>query len=109
MYAATESENIKPSQKKPIFPVNSALRKYLTKYGREVKLPVSYQDLLHFRYTFPLKDKNGNTTAWEQASYDMREWEHLREGLVKIYAILKTEGDFSFVNHLDVARIGFCN
>lgn len=72
-------------------------------------MPVSYQDLLHFRYTFPLKDKFGNETAWQQASYDMREWEYLREGLVKIYAILKTQGDFSFASHLDVARIDFCS
>jgi hypothetical protein len=108
MYTNTGIENNKPSKKKPIYRVNAALRKYLTRYGREVKLPVSYQDLLHFRYTFPLKDKLGNTTAWEQASYDMREWEYLREGLVKIYAILKTEGDFSFASHLDVERIDFC-
>ncbi len=106
MYTGTE--NNKPSRKKPIYPVDAALRKYLMRYGREVKLPVSYQDLLHFRYTFPLKDKLGNTTAWEQASYDMREWEYLREGLVKIYAILKTQGDFSFISHLDVDRIDFC-
>ncbi len=38
----------------------------------------------------------------------MREWEHLRENLVRIYAILKTEGDMSFIKHLDVARIDFC-
>ena len=38
----------------------------------------------------------------------MREWNHLRENLVRIYAILKTEGDMSYINHLDVARIDFC-
>lgn len=38
----------------------------------------------------------------------MHEWEFLRENLVRIYAILKTEGDMSFINHLDVARIDFC-
>lgn len=108
MHTGSDTDTNRPSKKKPIYPVNSALRKYLTRYGREVKLPVSYQDLFHFRYTFPLKDKHGNPTAWEQASYDMREWEYLREGLVKIYAILKTEGDFSFISHLDVERIDFC-
>jgi hypothetical protein len=108
MHDQIQTENNKPSRKKPIYPVTPGLRKYLIKYGREVKLPVSYQDLLRFRYTFPLKDKHGNITAWEQASYDMREWEYLREGLVKIYAILKTEGDFSFISHLDVERIDFC-
>ncbi|MFL9483682.1 hypothetical protein ACI6Q2_12955 [Chitinophagaceae bacterium LWZ2-11] len=105
----TEQDGLdRPSKKKPIFPVNTDLRRYLKKYGREVKLPVSYQDLQRFTYTVPLKDKFGNDTFWETASYDMHEWEYLRENLVKIYAILKTEGDLSFINHLDVARIDFC-
>lgn len=98
----------KPSKKKPIFPVNNDLRQYLVKYNREVKLPVSYGDLQRYTYTTPLKDKHGKETAWEKASYDMKEWEFLRENLVRIYAILKTEGDMSFINHLDVARIDFC-
>ncbi len=98
----------KPSRKKPIFPVNENLRQYLIKYGRETRLPVSYEDLQRFTYTVPLKDKYGKETAWEKASYDMKEWEFLRENLVRIYAILKTEGDMSFINHLDVARIDFC-
>lgn len=98
----------RPSKKKPIFPVNEQLRMYLLQYGRETKLPVSYQDLQRYRYTTALKDRHGNETAWEKVSYDMREWEWLRNGLVRIYAILKTEGDMSFINHLDVARIDFC-
>lgn len=105
--APTEQPD-KPSRKKPIYPVNDELRGYLSKYGREVKLPVSYQDLQRYTYTVPLKDKHGNETSWEKASYDMNEWEFLRENLVRIYAILKTEGDMSFINHLDVARIDFC-
>jgi hypothetical protein len=98
----------RPSKKKPIFPVNEQLRQYLVKYGREVKLPVSYQDLQRYTYTVPLHDKYGKDTHWEKVSYDMREWEYLRKNLVLIYAILKTEGDLSFINHLDVARIDFC-
>lgn len=98
----------RPSKKKPIFPVKDDLRQYLVKYGREVNLPVSYADLQRFTYTVPLKDKYGKDTAWEKVSYDMHEWEFLRENLVRIYAILKTEGDLSFINHLDVARIDFC-
>lgn len=101
-------EHIKPSRKKPIFPVNDALRQYLDKYGRETKLPASYHDLCRFTYSIPLKDKHGRNTLWETVSYDMREWEYLRESLVAIYAVLKTEGDLSFTDHLDVARIDFC-
>lgn len=91
-----------------MFPIKADLRQYLKRYGREVSLPFSYQDLQRFTYTTPLKDKNGKDTAWEQVSYDMREWDFLRKSLVKVYAILKTEGDLSFANHLDVARIDYC-
>lgn len=91
-----------------MYPVNTRLRSYLKERGREVRLPVSYHDLLKFTWSTPVMDKNGNHTHWEKASYDSREWDYIREGLVKIYAILKTEGDFSYISHLDVARIDYC-
>lgn len=106
--AIESNEADKPSRKKPIFPVNEALRNYLKHHGRDVKLPVAYKDLLNFTYSVPLKDKAGKDTLWEKVLYDMRDWEFIREGLVKIYAILKTEGDLSFSKHLDVARIDYC-
>ena len=102
-------ENNKPSRKKPIYPVQDHLRSYLKKHGREVKLPVAYRDLSHFISSVPLLDKNGKNTLWETVVYDMRHWDFIREGLVKIYAILKTEGDLTFTKHLDVARIDFCS
>ena len=100
---------IRPSRKKPMFPVKENMRQYLTKYGRETKLPISYQDLLRFTYSIPLKDIHGKDTFWETVTYDMREWEYLRDALVQTYAILKTEGDLSFTDHLDVKRIDFCS
>ncbi|MEB3012848.1 hypothetical protein VJI77_07600, partial [Parvimonas sp. D2] len=69
----------KPSKKKPIFPVNDELRSYLTWYSREVKLPVSYRDLQRYNYSVALKDRQGNDTSWEKVSYDMHEWNFLRE------------------------------
>ena len=98
----------RPSKKKPMFPVNPQLRSYLKHHGREVKLPVLYKDLLHYTFSVPIKDNNGKDTLWEKTIYDKREWDFIRDGLVKIYAILKTEGDFSFTSHLDVARIDYC-
>lgn len=100
--------NDKPSRKKEIYPVNDDFRNYLKAHGREIKLPVEYRDLLRITYSIPLLDKSGKDTLWEKVTYDMREWEFIREGLVKIYAILKTEGDLSFIKHLDVARIDYC-
>lgn len=101
--------NNKPSRKKILYPVNAELANYLTRQGREVQLPVSHSDLLRFTWSIPIKDEQGNATHWEKAIYDNRDWDFLREGLVKIYAILKTEGDMSFANQLDVARIDYCS
>lgn len=98
----------KPSRKKPFYPVNPALRKYLKAHGREVALPVSYNDLTHISYSVPITDKFGRDTLWEKALYDMKDWNFLREGLLKMYAVLKTEGDFTFTSHLDLARIDYC-
>ena len=91
-----------------MYPVNSQLRQYLRIHGREVKLPVTYDNLLNYTWSVPIHDKNGKDTLWERTTYDSRDWDYIREGLVKIYAILKTEGDFSFTSHLDVARIDYC-
>jgi len=98
----------KPSRKKPMYPVSDGLRQYLRQHAREVKLPVDYQSLLQFKWSVPIRDKNGKDTLWEKLSYDGREWNQIREGLVKTYAILRTEGDFSFTSHLDVARVDYC-
>lgn len=103
-----ETQSDKPSRKKPFFPVNKELRNYLKIHGREVSLPIHYNDLLHFSYSVPLRDKNGRDTLWEKTLYDMDHWEQLKEGLINLYATLKTEGDYTFTNHLEVARIDYC-
>lgn len=97
-----------PSRKKPFFPINKVLRDYLKTHGREISLPVAYNDLLNITYSVPLRDKAGKDTLWEKALYDMKDWEYLKEGLINLYALLKTEGDYSFTKHLDVARIDYC-
>jgi hypothetical protein len=101
-------EEDKPSRKKLFFPINTALRHYLKTHGRETALPVSYKDLLNITYSVPLKDKTGKDTLWEKALYDMHDWKYIKEGLINLYAILKTEGDYSFTKHLDVARVDYC-
>lgn len=97
-----------PSKKKPFFPVSKKLRAYLKTHGREIPLPVSYKDLLNITYSIPVKDSEGKDTLWEKALYDMRDWEHIKQGLIHLYASLKTEGDLTFTKHLDVARIDYC-
>lgn len=105
---AEKNMNDAPSRKKPYYAISSGLRNYLRKNAREVILPVLYDDLARITFSLPIKDKNGKDTHWEEARYDMREWEFIRDGLIKIYAILKTEGNLNFVTHWDVARIEYC-
>ncbi len=107
--AYDDQQGDKPSRKKPMFPVTEKLRSYLKHHGREVRLPVAYRDLLNYTTSVSIKDKNGKDTLWERVMYDMKEWSFIREGLVQIYAILKTEGDLTFTKHLDVARIDYCS
>jgi hypothetical protein len=103
-----ENENDAPSKKKPYYSINNGMRTYLKKHGREVILPVTYDDLSRITFSIPIKDKYGKDTYWEEARYDMREWEFIRDGLTQIYAILKTEGNLNYISHWDVARIEYC-
>lgn len=97
------------SKKKPSYPISTQLRKYLEKYDRETKLPVSYEDLMRWKGGFPIMDKNGKDTLWESVMYDQNTMEELNAGLTQIYALLKTDGDISVMEHLRVDRIDFCH
>lgn len=97
------------SKKKKHFPVNPSLRQYLEYYGREIKLPVKYDDLLHFNTSIPVYDRNGKDSLWETALYGQSDVDMLHEGLKSIYSILKTEGASSVHHrHLHVERVDYC-
>lgn len=97
------------SKKKPHYPVSEELRKYLEDYEREIKLPVSYDDLLRYDGGIPIYDKKGNDTLWESVMYDQETLQILDRGLTTIYALLKTDGDLSVMEHLRVSRIDYCH
>jgi len=106
--AKISNDSDRPLMKKDLFPVSDRLQDYLSRYGRDIELPVVYKDLLNYRHSTSLRNKKGKLTHWETAVYDLREMEYLKEGLIKTYAALKTEGNYSFTKHLDVERIDFC-
>lgn len=106
--AKIKNETDRPQMRKDIFPVSPRLQKYLQQYGRNLNLSFTYRDLLNYRYSTPVINKLGKATHWETAVYDLKEMEFLKEGLINTYAALKTEGNLSFVKHLDVERIDFC-
>ena len=96
------------SKKKPQYPVNDSLKSFLDEYGRSKDLPVSYNDLASYRETMPLCDSEGKDTLWETLFYDQNDIPELNKGLTFIYALLKTDGNVSVIEHLRVDRIDYC-
>ena len=94
--------------KKPSFPVNDGLRRYLRQYRRDTELPVSYERLCGFHEGIPLPDEAGRPTLWDTVVYEPAEMSALNEGLKQIYALLKVGGESSIVQHLYIDRIDFC-
>ena len=109
MDAAEHKPQLPATQKKPPFPVNAGLRRYLAHYRRERELPVTYAQLLDFHEAIPLTDADGRPTLWDSVIYRSDEMGPLYEGLKRIYALLKVDGDFSVVEHLYIDRVDFCS
>ncbi|MBK7967273.1 MAG: hypothetical protein IPK10_19680 [Bacteroidetes bacterium] len=96
------------SKKKPNYPINTELRKYLRGYGRKFSADLEYDDLLRFTGSFPYYDKAGKDTLWESVYYSPSENESLNRALTGMYAQLKTGGDLSVIEHLFAERIDYC-
>jgi hypothetical protein len=96
------------SKKKIVYKINAALRSYLVKYGREVKLPIEYEDLLRYDNSITLYDKAGRDTLWETVFYPPSDMADVYYHLKVIYAALKTNGDLSVTQHLVVDRVDLC-
>ena len=108
MYGPEQPEGQKISRKKPFYPVNDSLLTYLTDFGRNIPLPVRYDDLMHFNAAIPVYDKDGVDTLWETALYGAADTAHIHEGLKQIYSILKTEGQSRVHQHLHVEKVDYC-
>lgn len=96
------------SKKKPNYPINAELRRYLKGYGRKFSGELEYDDLLRFTGSFPYHDKSGKDTLWESVYYSPSENELLNHALTGMYAQLKTGGDLSVIEHLFAERIDYC-
>lgn len=101
-------DELQTTRKKPIYPVREGLRSYLTRHGREMKLPVTYEELLEYSVSVPLRDSDGNDTLWETVAYPQPEMQNIAKALTQIYGLLKTNGEWSAVDHLYMDRIDFC-
>lgn len=94
--------------KKTSYPVSTALRGYLLLTHREVDIPISYQDLVHYSSSLTLFDKNGKDTLWETIIYHEADLNFIHDSLKKIYAQLKVDGDVSTIEHLYIDRVDYC-
>jgi len=96
------------SKKKPQFPIIPAFRKYLRTYSREIKVPISYKDLLRFSYSSPVYDMHGKDTLWQTILYDPSELREIHDNLKLVYCKLYLDGDTSFIEDLTVDAVEFC-
>ena len=96
------------SRKKPVYPVGDHFAGYLRRYGRTGTAGVSYDDLLRTAGQTPLYDDFGADTLWSTVFYGPSETREIHDALRHTYALLKSGGDLSSAEHLDVDRIDLC-
>ena len=94
--------------KKPSYPISKALLGYLMLNNREIDVPISYQDLLHYNSSIALFDKSGTDTMWETLIYNEVDRKFIHDCLRKVYAQLKVGGDVSVIEHLYIDRVDYC-
>ncbi len=96
------------SQKKPTYPVSDFLAEYLARYGRLHGAGVRYENLLRYDNAVALYNEEGGDTLWSTVFYGPAEMREIHEHLRLTYALLKSDGDLSTVEHLSVDRIDLC-
>jgi len=94
--------------KKPTYPVSKALYDYLTEYGRNIIIPLFYDDLLRFTGSVEVFDKNDNDTLWIRVIYPDHERENIDMNLKKIYTIMHSDGSDYSIPNLNIDAIDYC-
>lgn len=96
------------SKKKPPYPISDFLGEYLAHYDRLHDSGVRYENLLRYDNAVALFDEHGNDTLWSTVFYGPSEMRELHDHLRVTYALLKSDGDLSTVEHLYIDRIDLC-
>jgi len=96
------------SKKKPAYPVSDHLADYLRAYDRLAEGGVSYDDLARYAGQAPLYDEHGDDTLWSTVFYGNIEQAEIHDALRTTYALLKSAGDLSTVEHLYIDRVDLC-
>ncbi|GAA3599007.1 hypothetical protein Q4Q39_18535 [Flavivirga amylovorans] len=101
-------QDLKISKRKPSYPVTTKLHDYLTRYDRNTKIPIFYDDLLRFQGSIVVYDKDDNDTLWIRVYYNEFEREEIDSSLKKVYTILHSDGNENILPFLNVDAIDFC-
>ncbi len=96
------------SQKKPAYPINDKLYKYLSTYNRNIKIPIFYDDLLRFAGAVVVYDKKGEDTLWIRVYYAEHERDEIDLSLKRMYMILHGDGSEDSLAYLTVDAIDYC-
>ncbi|MCB0458516.1 MAG: hypothetical protein KDC74_00670 [Flavobacteriaceae bacterium] len=96
------------SKKKPAYPIHSMLSDYLTMYGRNIKIPIFYEDLLRYQGAVEIYDEEGNDTLWLSVYFAEHERDEIELSLKRIYTILHVDGSDSALPYLNIDSIDYC-
>ncbi|MFD2823254.1 hypothetical protein ACFS5M_06210 [Lacinutrix iliipiscaria] len=96
------------SKKKPAFPITDLLSNYLTDQGRNIKIPIFYDDLLRFQGAVEIFDDQGNDTLWISCYFAEHERDEIELSLKQMYSILHSDGSDSILPYLNIDSIDFC-
>jgi len=96
------------SKKKPAFPIMNLLSDYLSEHGRNIKIPIFYDDLLRFQGAVEIYDEDGNDTLWISTYFAEHERNEIELSLKHIYTILYADGSDTMLPYLNIDSIDFC-
>lgn len=96
------------SKKKPAYPIGELLSAYLTMQGRNIKIPIFYEDLLRFQGAVEIFDQNDKDTLWVSCYYAESERAEIELSLKQMYSILHSDGSDSIIPYLNIDSIDFC-
>ncbi len=96
------------SKKKPTYPITDALSAYLSKYARNIKIPIFYDDLLRYQGAVTVYDKHGNDSLWIQVYYSESERKDIELSLKQMYSILHSDGSNALLPYLNIDSIDYC-
>jgi hypothetical protein len=96
------------SKKKPTFKISPELSNYLTHHGRNIKIPIYYDDLLRFQGAISIYDKYGNDTLWISTYYADSERDEIELSLKKMYTVLHADGSDIVLPYLSIDSIDYC-